>query len=220
MAASWAFPLVGLLVGVLGALALTVAQAVGLPDTLAVIVAVAAAALLTGALHEDGLADFVDGVGGGRDPAAKIRIMRDSRIGTYGVVTLILVLAAKIEALVLAGDEGVAALMVAHVLGRAVIPAVAWALPFAAEDGLARLAGRPGRAGALWSVGLALALALALLPAGFGLIAAAAAVAAAAVVGWLARRYIGGMTGDVLGAAEQAAELAALVAVAACLSAF
>ena len=217
-AASWAFPLAGLAVGAAAALGFVAAGALGLPDGLAAVVAVAVGAAVSGGLHEDGLADVADGFGGGRDTAAKLRIMRDSRIGSYGVIALILMLLAKVESLTAIPGEAVAALLAAHALGRAVIPGVLWALPFAAEDGLARNAGKPGRSGALWAAGIGLALAVAILPAGIGLAAAVAAGAGAAAVALLARRQIGGVTGDVLGAAEQVAEVAALAVAAAYLT--
>ncbi|NQW10047.1 MAG: adenosylcobinamide-GDP ribazoletransferase [Alphaproteobacteria bacterium] len=217
MAAAWALPLAGLLVGVVAAAALGLGMALSLPALASAALALAAGALASGALHEDGLADLADGFGGGRDAEAKRRIMRDSRIGSYGVLALVLVTAAKLAALtaLLPVSVGVTALLVAHALGRAVIPALTYWQPFAADDGLARLAGRPDIKGAAWAGGIGLGIAVVLLPAGIGLAAAVAAAGAAAVVGWLARRQIGGVTGDVLGAAEQAAEVAALLTIAA-----
>src|SRR5579864_5025125 len=87
--ASWAFPLVGVGVGLLGGLAYAFAAWLGLPTLAAALIAVAGTAALTGALHEDGLADTADGFGGGATPEAKLTIMRDSRNGAYGVLALI-----------------------------------------------------------------------------------------------------------------------------------
>jgi len=87
-ASDWALPLVGALVGVLAGAALLIAMRLGLSPTLAATVAVATMALVTGALHEDGLADFVDGIGGGATPERKLEIMRDSRLGAYGAPPL------------------------------------------------------------------------------------------------------------------------------------
>lgn len=219
MTASWAFPAVGVAVGLIAGLAFAAAEGIGLPQTAAALVALAAAALATGALHEDGLADVADGFGGGRDAAAKRRIMRDSRIGSYGVLALVLAIGFKAACLsALSGENALAALIAAHALARGVLPALARSLPFAAEDGLGRSAGKPGRAGAAWAGGIALAVALFVLPAGIGLAAALAAAGGAILVGVLARQHIGGVTGDVLGAAEQAAETAALAVVAAYLA--
>lgn len=220
MAASWAFPVVGALVGLIAGVAFALADTVGLPGGAAALIALAVAALATGALHEDGLADLADGFGGGRDPEAKRRIMRDSRIGSYGVMALVLSVGFKAACLAaMDADSAVLALIAAHALARGVIPALTRALPFAAGDGVGRSAGKPGRVGALWAAGIAGAVAVFVLPAGIGLAAALAAAGAAVVVGALARRQIGGVTGDVLGAAEQGAELAALAAIAAYLAA-
>jgi len=215
MAAAWAFPLAGAAVGAVAALGLWVADRLGLPAPLAALAAVGAAILVTGALHEDGLADVADGFGGGHDPEAKRRIMRDSRIGSYGVLALVLAVAAKLLGLVALADleTMAAALVAAHSLGRAVIPALACWLPPAATDGRGREAGRPDPLGALWAAGIGTAVALLVLPGGIGLAAALAAGTAALAVGWLALRQIGGATGDVFGAAEQAAEVATLLAV-------
>jgi len=213
MDAAWAFPAVGVAVGLIAAFGWWVADGFGLPATVAAIVAVAASALATGALHEDGLADVADGFGGGRDPEAKRRIMRDSHIGSYGVLALILVTAAKLAALSALPDaaSAVAALVAAHALGRAAIPALARWQPPAATDGSGRAAGRPDAAGALWPAAIGAVIAVAVLPGGIGVAAVLAVAAAAAGVGWLARRQIGGVTGDVFGAAEQAGELAVLL---------
>lgn len=217
MAAAWALPVAGLSVGAAAALALGIGDAVSLPAMASAALALAAGALASGALHEDGLADLADGFGGGRDAESKRRIMRDSHIGSYGVLALILATAAKLAALtaLLPAGMAVTALLVSHALGRAAIPALVLWQPFAATDGLARLAGRPDIKGAAWAAGIGAGVAIVLLPAGIGVAAVLAAAGAAAVVGWLARRQIGGVTGDVLGAAEQAAEVAALLAIAA-----
>lgn len=220
MAAAWAFPVIGAVIGLIGGVAFAVADAAGLPGSAAAVIALAASALASGALHEDGLADLVDGFGGGRDAEAKRRIMRDSRIGSYGVLALVLAVGLKAACLAaLDADTAVLAMIATHAVSRGVVPGLARALPFAAGDGLGRTAGKPGRTGALWAVGIALAVALFVLPAGIGLAAAIAAVLAAALVGALALRQIGGLTGDVLGAAEQIAEVAALAAIAAYLAA-
>lgn len=206
----WAFPLVGLAVGLVGALALLAAQALGLPPGIAAGLALAAMMLATGALHEDGLADVADGFGGGRDAAQKLAIMRDSRIGSYGTLALTVSVGLRWQALAVLGP---AALIAAAVLSRGGLPALMRALPPARPDGLGRSTG-DGVTGlsALTSALIAAALALALLG---PLNAAAALIAAtlgAALIAHLARRQIGGQTGDVLGAAQQAAEIAALLA--------
>ncbi len=131
---------------------------VGVPDLAAAALALGGGAILTGALHEDGLADVADGFGGGRDLAAKLEIMRDSRLGTYGAVILLVSFAAKLSALAAIPDGYVVpALIAAHALARGVLPAMSLNLPYARKDGLARNAGQPDAATAAIAGGLALA---------------------------------------------------------------
>ncbi len=213
-------PLVGLVVGVGGALVAWIAiGGLGLPPLPAALLTVAATVWITGALHEDGLADVADGFGGAFERRRKLAIMRDSRIGTYGVLALILSVGLRAAALaVLAGPEVVtAALIAAHGLSRGLLPSVMLVLVPARDEGLAATAGRPGAPDAL--IGLGLGLLLAVLAAGvLGLGLGVAAVGAAAATGLIALRQIGGYTGDVLGAVQQAAEIAVLLAAAAALA--
>src|SRR5207249_1165841 len=116
----------------------------GLPDLVAAALALGASAILTGALHEDGLADVEDEFGGGRDPAAKLEIMRDSRLGTYGALILMVSFVAKLSALAALPDAVVVQSLIAtHALARGVLPMMAASLPYARKDGLAANAGRP-----------------------------------------------------------------------------
>src|SRR5579863_4322455 len=86
--ASWALPVAGLIIGLVGAVVYAIARRLGLPSDSAAVLALAATALSTGAIHEDGLADTADGLGGGRSRDSRLEIMRDSRIGTYGACAL------------------------------------------------------------------------------------------------------------------------------------
>jgi len=206
------FPLVGLGVGLLCGIFYALAIALDLPPLLAAIIAVAATVAATGALHEDGLADTVDGFGGGANRDRKLQIMRDSRIGTYGVIALVLALGARVVALASFEDnaDAVAALILCQAASRALIVAAMQREPLARGDGLAASAGRPSQAAMLWALGLGGLIAVALA----GLDGVAALVAGAAVAGaiaWLARRQIGGVTGDVLGAVQQGGEIAMLL---------
>lgn len=208
-----AFPLIGALIGALAALVFALASSLGLGSMLAAVLAVAAQALLTGGLHEDGLADMADGFGGGRTRADKLRIMRDPRLGSFGALALVLALLARIAALTaLAGPAlAGAALVAAGAVSRAGLPLIMTSLPLARDDGLAAGAGRPHPLRAAAAAGIGVLLALAVLPAGVaagGLIGAAGALLA---VGGLARRQLGGYTGDVLGAAQQLSEVGFLL---------
>jgi adenosylcobinamide-GDP ribazoletransferase len=211
-----AFPLVGAIVGLATGLVDRCLLAIDIPEIAAAAVALGAAALLTGALHEDGLADVGDGLGGGSDREKKLAIMRDSRIGTYGVLVLLISFVAKCSALAsLPIAEVIPVLIVAHALARAAIPVVTANMPFAREDGLGRSAGRPDTASAVIASVIAVVIALLCLPVGNALLAVLVTAAAAAAMGMLAWRQIGGVTGDVFGAIEQTAETAVLLILAA-----
>lgn len=207
------FPVVGGVVGAVAAAVWALAHGVGLPPAVAAGLAVATAVLITGGLHEDGLGDVADGFGGGRTRDDKLRIMRDSRIGSFGVLALLLVVVLKISALAaLPMAAGAAALVAAGALSRAVLPAILRGLPSARSAGLGADAGRPHR----WQVAIAVALALVLTVLVFAPAAATAAAAGAAVgagaIAVIARRQIGGQTGDVCGAAQQLSDVAVLIA--------
>lgn len=210
------FPVVGGLIGLAtGVFCLALRQA-GVPDLAAAALALGAGALLTGALHEDGLADVADGFGGGRDVEAKLAIMRDSRIGSYGVIALLVGFATKLSALAAIPDGYVVqSLIAAHALARGGLPALALNLPYARQDGLARTSGQPDPTTTAIAGALALLIALLALSWSAALWAAVIAGVGGFVIARLALRQIGGQTGDVLGAAEQVAETAVLVLLAA-----
>ena len=209
------YPLVGAAVGALAALAYAVAAWLGLPPFACAVVALAASILVTGALHEDGLADVADGFGGGHGKERKLAIMRDSRIGSYGVLALALVLAARGGSLASLADAGAAAaaLIAAHSLSRGGLAALMAALPPARGDGLAVATGRPGGADALAAFLLGALAAVLLLDFAVAVVALLACAAVQAAVALQAQRQIGGITGDVLGAAQQLGEAAVLLAI-------
>lgn len=210
------FPLIGAVIGAVVGLVCLGLRAIGVPDLAAAALALGASAILTGALHEDGLADVADGFGGGRDRDAKLEIMRDSRLGTYGALILLVSFVARVAALAAIPDGFVVpGLIAAHALARGVLPAMSMNLPYARADGLARNAGQPDMAIAATAVGVALLIALLALSWADAFWAAILAASSAAGMAWLARRQIGGQTGDVLGGAEQVAETAILVLLAA-----
>jgi adenosylcobinamide-GDP ribazoletransferase len=145
--------------------------------------------------------------------------MRDSRIGTYGAIVLLVGFSARLSALAsLRVAAIVPALVVAHALARAVIPVLAANMPFAREDGLGKSAGRPDTASAVTAVVVAVVIALLCLPAKAALLAVVVTIPAAAAMAALAWRQIGGVTGDVFGATEQVVEAAVLIMLAARLS--
>ena len=215
--ASWAFPVAGVVIGAIGGIAFVIARGLALPALAAALIAVATTALVSGALHEDGLADTADGFGGGSTREAKLDIMRDSRIGTFGVLALIFSIGLRSTAIAEIGLRWhvFAALIAAHALARGVLPAALHKLDPARSDGLGLGAGRPEQNQVLIAFGIALVIAVIAIGLGAGLSAAIVAGIVAIAIGWLALRQIGGQTGDVLGAIEQGAETAVLLAVAA-----
>jgi adenosylcobinamide-GDP ribazoletransferase len=211
-----AFPVVGAIIGLIIGLIDRSLLAMGIPSLAAAALTLGAGGALTGALHEDGLADVADGFGGGRGRAAKLAIMRDSRIGTYGMLALLVGFSARLSALAnLPVSLVIPALIVAHTLGRAVIPALAANMPFARDDGLGKSAGRPELSSVIIALLLAIVIALLCLPPKEALLAMLFSVIAAAAVAALAWRQIGGVTGDVFGATEQVVEAAVLITLAA-----
>jgi adenosylcobinamide-GDP ribazoletransferase len=214
----WAFPILGALLGALAGGVYWLGHALGVPPLVAAALAIGSLALLTGALHEDGLADTADGFGGGRTRERKLEIMRDSRSGAYGVLALVIVTLIRVGALAaLDGPHGFAALLAAAALARGFAALPMCLLPPARGDGLGRAAGRaPVIAAAIALILGVTAATAAALVFGFALRATGLAVAfafiAVALISLIAQRQIGGTTGDVFGAAILLAEAAALAA--------
>lgn len=208
------FPLVGAGIGALAGLVFVAAHAL-LPLGPAALLAVLAGVMLTGALHEDGLADTADGLGarGGRE--RRLEVMRDSRTGAYGVLALIFTIGLRATALGAAPSAlaGLGALVAAAAWSRALIPAAMQVMAPARSDGLGSHAGVPDATVAATAAVLGLVLTVA----GLGVaapVAVLAGLAGALAVVMVARRTLGGFTGDVLGAVQQVAEAAVLLAAA------
>ncbi|WP_170331138.1 adenosylcobinamide-GDP ribazoletransferase [Ruegeria arenilitoris] len=214
---AWAFPVVGMVVGLLACAVGWVSMALGLPALVAAILLTTTLVISTGAMHEDGLADTADGLWGGFARERRLEIMKDSHIGAYGVLTLIfsqLMRIALIAALLTAGAYG--AILAACVLSRAFMPVLMSALPNARNSGLSHSVGGPR--GATVAVGLALAVSCAVFLMGSGAaLPALVAALAVAVLAWVAKAKIGGQTGDILGASQQLAELTFVTAAVAAL---
>ena len=211
------FPLAGILVGAICAAVLSAASTFW-SGALPALLAVAAGIAATGAFHEDGFADFFDAMGGATREA-RLAIMKDSRLGTFGVLALGIAIALKVFALAaLAPAVAAAALIAAHAGGRfAAISAMRF-LPYAGDMSTAKA--KP-LATNITVFGLGLAGCFGLLPALFlplraAFLACLVAFAAAIFVAWRAKRLLGGFTGDVLGAIEQSYEIAFLLTAAAC----
>ena len=220
------FPIVGVVVGSIMAGALILANLMGLPDLFCGIFALAAGAVITGAFHEDGLADVADGFGGGHTREDRLEIMKDSRIGAYGTLALcftVLARASLLTALLDLPPQTIVVLLAgAAAFSRALMVDLLWATRPARSSGLSVLAGRPSRnttlaALAIGGIGAATGGSLMLSPEA-GVLALVAAGLALAMVRALAMRKIGGQTGDVCGAGQIMAETAMFVVYAATLS--
>lgn len=211
--AAWALPLAGLVVGLIGALVYALSHRLGLPAWPAAALTVAATLVVTGALHEDGLADTADGFGGGNTRQQKLDIMRDSRTGAYGVCALVLSLLLRVAALASLADTHavVWALVGSHSAARATMPVLMWLLPPARGDGLSHDAGRPPGESVAAAAAIAFVVLLFCLYPGRAVIAALLLVAVIALMAWLSMRQIDGQTGDVIGALEQVAEIVVLL---------
>jgi adenosylcobinamide-GDP ribazoletransferase len=218
---SRALPLAGLVIGLVPAFVLALSLWLDLGAWLSAALAVAALTLATGAFHEDGLADTADGFGGGATRERRLVIMKDSLIGSFGGSALVLGFALRIGALATAASRldaapAAASLLIAAVVSRCAGLIVLTLLPPARLEGASFAVGQPNRADlhVAWAgaVGIALALGLAAsLPlAGIALMILLP-VAVALGITRVSDRLIGGQTGDVAGAIQQLAEVAALI---------
>ena len=211
----WAFPLAGILVATVGGAVYLLCNLLELPVMIAALFATVAMIVVTGGLHEDGLADLADGVWGGSDRESRLAIMSDSRIGAYGAIALIVSVAGRAAAIAAIGDTALVlgALVAACAASRAMMPLVMAFGSAAKSDGLGAGAGTP--TGAAWGGALLLSFFIVLVAAPADWLGClVAAVLGAALIGWFAQRTLGGYTGDVLGASQQAAELFALSVIA------
>jgi adenosylcobinamide-GDP ribazoletransferase len=210
---AWAFPIAGVLVGIIGAVVYLLAHRIGLPSWPAAALSVGATMAVTGCLHEDGLADTADGFGGGQTRELKLDIMRDSRIGTYGVCALVLSMLLRVSALASLADTAlvVAALIASHSAARASLPVFMFFVPPARREGLSASAGQPPREGVIAAAVLGILIVALCLGPVLAIAALILLVIVVALLAWLSLAQIDGQTGDVLGAVEQVSEIAILL---------
>ena len=213
-ASAWTWPVVGAVLGATAAAVAGLALWLGFTPGVVAALVLVLGAVLSGGLHEDGVSDTADGLFGGWTRERRLEIMKDSRVGSYGVLALLLVTLTRWSALttlLAAGDEW--ALVAVGALSRAPMAVVMAALPNARDTGLSHATGRPSPDIAL--IGAALAVAIGFLFVGWGAIPMMAMIAiTTAPLAWLAQARIGGQTGDILGAIQQLAEAAALAVLA------
>lgn len=211
--AAWTVPLAGALVALPAAVILLSLAALGAPMVGAV-AAVTALVITTGALHEDGLADCADGFWGGSDVESRLAIMRDSRLGSFGALALILAVTLKLSLLSVAIDAPAfaAALILAGAIAGRTVALFPWVgLPAARAGGLASSMGRPS--GGTFRLAAAIGIVLTFVIVGYfspgaAVFGAIGAVLAAKLAATIADAKIGGHTGDVIGATVVLADLA------------
>lgn len=214
-AAAWAWPLAGLVVALACGVVASVLIWLGVPAVLAAGLVLGVQIAVTGGLHEDGIADTADGFWGGATPDRRLEIMKDSRIGSYGVTALILSIGLRWVALsqLFAADLVFAPLIASAVLSRGAMAVLMAALPNARAGGLSTHVGRPRRETVLLATILAVGFALPV--SGWSALTAVVWITFAVVgLAAVARAKIGGQTGDVLGATQQVAELTTLIVLA------
>jgi adenosylcobinamide-GDP ribazoletransferase len=215
--ASRVFPAVGALIGAAGGVALVVAMWIGMPALVAAAIAIAVTVAITGGLHEDGLADMADSLGG-KNTEQRLAIMDDSRVGTYGALALVFSVLLRVAALSAIANTGVLraalALVAAEAVSRAALVRQWHDLPAARTGGLSSETGAPDQNAMLiaLAIGAVIAIVLGLPALGLWGTLLAGVFAAAATYGMvrLSARTIGGRTGDTLGACQQACVVAFL----------
>ncbi len=215
VSAQWAFPIVGLFIGGIAGLVLWLGIKLDLPVILSATLALASTLVLTGAMHEDGLADTADGFGGGCDAAAKAKIMHDSNIGSYGAMGLCLSTIARIGLLVALAEKSDGWLLIIFMAivgagARFQVLAMLCLYPVSSYAKLGMVIGRPefkrGFVGmAFWIVPL-----LIFVPQIGGIASLVVATTVSLWFGKLAMRQIGGLNGDVMGAAILLGEISIL----------
>ncbi len=206
------FPLIGAGLGIVAGIVFGLLGTFGVPSLVAATLVVALLVMITGGLHEDGLADAADGLGGGQDRESKLEIMHDSRVGTFGVLALVLAVTIKVAAIAALPSTWVAikVLVLAGAMSRAAMVAQShWQRP-ARTDGLSATLGGPAQGATMLALALALGIGFLL----FG-VKAALVMAVVLVAIWgmirLTNHYVGGQTGDLLGATQQVVEILVLV---------
>jgi adenosylcobinamide-GDP ribazoletransferase len=208
--ATWAYPLVGATLGLIAGIIGSVLHWFGAPAGIAAIAALGSLVILTGGMHEDGLADCADGFGGGLDKDRRLEIMKDSRIGAFGAIALILFILGRYTSLeALMDTHMIPALIAVGAASRLSMTLAMFAMPRARDKGLSVSVGKPPETSLI--IAIVLTLLICFVFVGWsGIFVLVWALIAATIMGLIAMRCINGQTGDVLGAMQQWGELAAL----------
>ncbi len=209
---AWSFPLVGGLIVLPLCVLASLLMTLGFSAEITAGLILAHQMLLTGAMHEDGLADTADGFWGGFTKERRLEIMKDSQIGSYGVLALVLCVGLRwLSYAAILQTLGVWGLIPVAILSRAAMPFLMWHLPHARTSGLSQSVGRVDGKYCIAAILLSGAISGMFLPLTTVLAAAGAVSLVTLGLGALAKRKIGGQTGDVLGASQQIAEIAVLL---------
>lgn len=211
---AWAWPVVGVGLGILAGTVIWALMALGAPNSVAAIVGLAIMVLLTGCMHEDGLADTFDGFWGGKNAEHRLEIMRDSNVGAYGVAALVIVFIARFLGIFESINDlhPIIVVAVSGALSRTVMMVAMHLCPTARNEGLAATTGRPSVKVALFGIIFSTILCIICFGWQF-LIPLIAASTAGLLISLLAIRKIGGYSGDTLGASQQTSETACLLAI-------
>ena len=214
-ASMWAFPIAGVLVATVGGAIYILCNLLQLPAVVAALFAIVAMIVTTGGLHEDGLADFADGIWGGAHKERRLAIMSDSRIGAYGAIALIVTVAGRAASVAAIADPTLVlgALVAACAASRGMIPMLMVFSQPVKADGLGANAGIPSVSVCGGALLLALIICVLASPTEPMSCLVGAAVGAG-IIAWFAQRKLGGYTGDSLGASQQIAEIFALAVIA------
>ncbi|MEE2999166.1 MAG: adenosylcobinamide-GDP ribazoletransferase [Pseudomonadota bacterium] len=215
--ASRFFPIVGAFIGLLASVVLWIAGWFGFSPVLLALFALLTITLLTGALHEDGLADTFDGLGGGITRDQKLKIMRDSQIGSYGVMALLFSFGLRWTAYTEITELGFSYIfttLIAVAAGsRAALPVIMYFVPVARDDGLSAGAGKPSFDRAITALLIGIGLVLFCLGFRLAVLALGVSLLVAGFFVYFVATRIGGQTGDVLGAAQQITEISLLLTI-------
>ncbi|MBL95665.1 MAG: Adenosylcobinamide-GDP ribazoletransferase [Alphaproteobacteria bacterium MarineAlpha3_Bin5] len=210
-----AFPIVGAFVGLISGLIMYLLLNANFPPLLCALGAITSQILITGALHEDGLADFTDGLGGGKDRQQCLAIMRDPRIGTFGVLALIFSVGFRVSALAsIPASEILLALIAAGLCSRSFVPIPMIFLMPAHENGLGASAGKPEISAATTAILIGVVPLFFFFTFHQACLIIILCFAILVALMFIAQKKLGGFTGDVLGTMQQLTEAAVLVLIA------
>lgn len=203
------FPLIGIIVGGIGALVFWMLHLI-LPFQVSVILSMAATIFVTGAFHEDAFSDFCDGFGGGYTPERILEIMKDSRIGTYGAVAILLMLSTKFFCLTNIEPYKIPLILISgHAFSRFMSVCMIYTSNYVRADTLSKSKpiGHKGSAFSLLVAGLFGLIALCFIPVKAVVVIIALSIIVFISFRWYVHRKLGGYTGDVLGALQQLSEI-------------